>query len=642
MAALRRPGIPVAAAVARRRVPGTGLRRHNVVASRRAPGTGFRRHSLLATALRGAGLAIAATVVLATAAPAPARADTYTQVRDLSLTVADRWARAQLPDGTFPNPVAAEVARGYRGFAPPMLVYSLYRAGQRDGRENLTSAADAGWRVAVAPERANAFDMLAAAYTLRRVSLPAATRTHLEDYIRRYAGPAPTACVVGPKCYGNLKLVFAAASLAMTRTGVTSTRPGALLADPAKARRAATFIVNRTAPGLMRPLQATIGSQVVGGSALSDPTQNPLAYHALSTFMLILAVDELGAKASPAARLAVQQSLEALSVLMSPDGDVSYLGRGQGQVWVPALTAAALIKGARMTAAVDPVRAGRYLTGARQALARLSGLHLAPYGFRVVPGLRTTFNGLDWYVNTLAYNGLAMFGLQVAVDAAAGLPPLPSVPPPAQGSLRVVDREGSGLGVLATGTHWLAVNSRGRQRSDLRYDFGLAGLQVRLADGTWRSLLAPRPLTGFPRGTSAGPTVRRSGKVGLPQGNRLRVTTNAVRVGTGYKHPRPFRWWRTRAYAVYRAIPGGVRVTIGGLRRRETYAYLVFTPPGTAQLAAPRTLRTAYGVWRFDRRVRVRRLNAIFHSGPIENLEGFSVRIPARNRKRLTLTITVA
>ena len=111
------------------------------------------RHSVFVTALRVAGLAIAAAVVLATAAPAPARADTYTQVRNLSLTVADRWARAQLPDGTFPNPVAAEVARGYRGFAPPMLVYSLYRAGQRDGHENLTTAADAGWKVAVAPER---------------------------------------------------------------------------------------------------------------------------------------------------------------------------------------------------------------------------------------------------------------------------------------------------------------------------------------------------------------------------------------------------------------------------------------------------------------------------------------------------------
>ncbi len=202
---------------------------------------------------------------------------------------------------------------------------------------------------------------------------------------------------------------------------------------------------------------------------------------------------------------------------MAPDGDVSYLGRGQSQVWVPALTAAALLKGARSLATTDPTRAARYLAGAQQALQRLATLHQAPYGFLVVPGARTTVNGLDFYVNTLAYNGLTLFGLQIAADAATGLPPLPAVPPPSHTPLRVHDPEGSGLGILATGRHWMAVNSRGRERRDLRYDFGLAGLQLRQADGTWRSLLAPRPLTGFPVGLSAGPTLRRGGRVGLPQ-----------------------------------------------------------------------------------------------------------------------------
>jgi hypothetical protein len=390
----------------------------------------------------------------------------------------------------------------------------------------------------------------------------------------------------------------------------------------------------------MRPLVGRIGPQVVNGGLLSDPNDNPIAYHALSTFMLILAVEDLGAQASASARLAVRHSLDALSLLMSPDGDVSYLGRGQAQVWVPALTAGALLKGARRLAATDPARAARYLVGARQALARLTNLHQAPYGFLVVPGARATFNGLDFYVNTLAYNGLALFGLQVAADAATGLPPLPAVAPPAHGRMRVTDREGSGLGILATGSHWMAVNSRGRERRDLRYDFGLAGLQVRQADGSWRSLLAPRPHTGFPVGLSAGPTLRRGGRVGLPQSERLRVTPGAVRIGGGYKRNTTFRWQRRRASMVYRAIPGGVRLTVGGVRRRETYTFLVFSPPGTGRLTTPRTLQTAYGVWRFDRAVRVRRVNAAFHSGPVENLEAFSVRIPARHRKRFALTIT--
>jgi hypothetical protein len=600
-----------------------------------------RRRRLTATLRCRGGIVAAAIAGAVLAVAAPARADMYTDVRDVGLPAAERWAAAQLADGTFPNPVAAEVARGYGGFGPPMLLYSLYRAGQRDGRPELAAAADRGWPVAVRPERANAFDMLAATYSLRRLSLPADTRRFLEEYIRRYAKPIPGRCWGGPKCYGNLKLVYAAAVLSMTSSGVTSPYPGTHLADPVGSRRAAAYIVNKTVPKVMRPLNARIAGRAVAGSVLSDPNDNPLAYHALSTFMLLLAVEDLGSQASAAARLAVKQSLEALSVLMSPDGDVSYVGRGQDQVWVPAVTAAALIKGARITAGADPLRAGRYLTGASQALSRLSRLHVAPYGFRVVPGTRTTMAGVDWYVNTLAYNGLTLFALQEAADAAAGLPALPVVPAPAVGPLQVTDREGSGLGVLANGDHWIAVNARGRHRSDLRSDFGLAGLQVRLADGTWRSLLAPRPLTGFRRGSSAGPTVRRSGKVGLPQGRRLRVTANAVRVGGGYKHPRPFTWWRTRANAVYRAIPGGVRVTIGGLRRREEYRFLVFTPPGTGALVDPRTLRTAYGTWRFDRRVRITRLPSAFHSGPVENLEAFRIRIPARHRRRLALTITL-
>ena len=37
----------------------------------------------------------------------------------------------QMPDGTFANPVAAEVAAGHGGFAPPMLVYAIAREGER-------------------------------------------------------------------------------------------------------------------------------------------------------------------------------------------------------------------------------------------------------------------------------------------------------------------------------------------------------------------------------------------------------------------------------------------------------------------------------------------------------------------------------
>ena len=191
------------------------------------------------------------------------------------------------------------------------------------------------------------------------------------------------------------------------------------------------------------------------GTVLSDPPSDPLAYHALSAFMLDIAVRELGPEASKSARRARLATMEALAVFLSPDGDVSWLGRGQAQVWVPALAAAALVAGAR----AHPARAPRYLGAARVALRRLERLHATrDRGFDVVPGApeRTTTNGIDPYVHTVAYNGLTLFGLGVARDSlrdVRGRTPLRK--PPATRRLRVADPEGTGLGIVANRRVWL-------------------------------------------------------------------------------------------------------------------------------------------------------------------------------------------
>ena len=127
--------------------------------------------------------------------------------------------------------------------------------------------------------------------------------------------------------------------------------------------------------------------------------------------MLTQVVDRL----NPPSRGRLGETLEALSVLAAPDGAAEYLGRGEGNVWVPAATAAAMIEGA----ALYPERAGRYLAVAEAAVARLRALHLTPdRGLLVVPGEREGSDGIDSYVHTVAYNGLALWALAVRTPGA--------------------------------------------------------------------------------------------------------------------------------------------------------------------------------------------------------------------------------
>ena len=164
---------------------------------------------------------------------------------------------------------------------------------------------------------------------------------------------------------------------------------------------------------------------VTAGGYLSDPGQPPAR--------LPRAVDadaRGGGHATRAAGLAggaptLRATLDALSAVVAPDGAADYLGRGQGNVWVPAATVAAMVAGATL----HPERAARYLGVARVALARLRALHLtSDRGLLVVPGARVGYDGIDPYVHTVAYNGLALWALAVAAERAAALGRAPGTP----------------------------------------------------------------------------------------------------------------------------------------------------------------------------------------------------------------------
>ena len=184
-------------------------------------------------------------------------------------------------------------------------------------------AAERAWPYVVVPERASAFDMLAAAYAYRTLDLTPARKAQLGGYLGHYGIPVNGAvCITNPRCYNNLKLVDAATVLAITGAGIRAADPAGRLADPRAARAAAARIVNRRVPDVADfALRAFEAGALRRGTVLSDPPSDPTAYHALSAFMLDLAVRELGPEASGAARRARRAALEALALLVSPAGE---------------------------------------------------------------------------------------------------------------------------------------------------------------------------------------------------------------------------------------------------------------------------------------------------------------------------------
>jgi hypothetical protein len=581
---------------------------------------------------------VAAAPAAAARAQAPTAATLSEQIRALVDQTAGQWAAMMTPAGDFQNPFPADLARGHGSFVPPMLAYALHRAGQRTGNTALVAAAERGWPRAVDPIRASAFDMVGAAYAYKNLTLSAQRRAQLAGYMSRYGIPQNGyTCLIVPSCYGNLRLVDALAILSITGAGVSSADPAARLGDPAGARAFAQWVINKRVGQIVdHRVRARIGHTHFRGSYLSDPGMNPLAYHALSTFMLSQAVTQLGPAASRSARRAKRETMDTLAALVAPDGDMTYLGRGQGQTWVPGIVAGALASGARDVAATRPRRAARYLAAAQRAVERLARLHASPQGFQLVPGAatRTTAEGIDSYAHTVAYNGLAMFGLTAALDALAAIPATRIGKPPAERRLALRDSATSGLGVISSGRVWLAVHRKATIVSDLRFDAGLLALKRRTRAG-WTDLLAPRPLTVLAPNTG-GPALLYRGRLLVPSGETIRTRGRTLTIDGGYRARH--RWVR-RMHFRWRLKRTGARLTVSGARRGDRFRMLAFTPAGTGGLIRPRKLVAANALWKFDRRVHGDRLPG-YHSGPVEQLDGLEAWLTAPRSGRFRVKIS--
>jgi hypothetical protein len=465
------------------------------------------------------GVAVATTTSLAGAGEPPAPASTAQaaggddpatlagQLAALADATASQWSGHELAKGGFDDPVLGRVVGNY---GVSMTGEAMVQAGVDSGNQSLIKDGLTAELSEVAHADDGGFELLSLsdAYSYNETNLAGnaawiAAEPRLAAYLSRH-GPTISdegLCYTSPHCYTNLKLVSAVAELSLLATGLSGDGPHALLAHTAALRSQTlgwlAMAVSNTGSDAYRA-----GSDPFAGAGiLSDPNENPLAYHALSTLMLGEAILMLGAQTTPEQIAAFYRAAEALVGLIAPDGDDTYIGRGQGQVWTVAATIDALAIAAELTA--DTAWRGTYLNAATTELGRLQLLYPSHgWGFPLVPrfatgGVPTSYVGIDHYASTVEYNGLALWALDDAAAQIANAQSAPAQPLPSDGDGAFVDPSHAQFAAVTHGGLWFAVHAIDSNPGDARYGFGLVAAELDTADG-WQPAFPARPLTDAP------------------------------------------------------------------------------------------------------------------------------------------------
>lgn len=492
----------------------------------------------------------------------------------LADTVSVEWSRSLNAAGSIVDPATGQVEGGYgRTFLAYGMLHAELRNPTLDLNAVVAHALQNPGAVGQAP-----FNLLGLAETLLSAGgalspeLTAALQQIALSYPPYGRTSATAPCFQRANCYDNLKLVSATAVLATLAAVVGQAGPpGSTFASPTVAITQVRRLLASTIPAVEIPDgELRVGNARLTGAVLSDPTPDPPAYLALSAMLLGRSL-ELSAPMPPLALQAFQRAIVALLGLTAPDGNISYMGRGQGQVWTMASAAGACALAVRL------------LPSARLVTSRCEGLietelgalaarrSLGGVGIATVPRLTWT-RGVDRYVNRTDYNGLTVYALNLTADALSGLADPGEQPTPgAESGERFVDNAGSGLATTSLHGLWFAVHRLDSNPADSRWGFGLMAME-RLEGGSWVSELTDRPLGPGVQ----GPTLLLHGHAYNPIGQSIQITPGRIVIrggwGTGNHLVRA-------ATFIYQATKQGVVLTFPA-QRADELEFREWTLPG--------------------------------------------------------------
>jgi hypothetical protein len=464
------------------------------------------------------------------------------EANTLTLNTVTQWSQHQRTTGVF---IPRLGVGGYSGYGLVMLAQSMISQGVSTSNSTLISDGIVAESYEVEHPDNGGFELLALSeaysYDSEHLSADEAWLVLAPKMAvllqSKTEISANSACYHESKCYENLKLVSAIGELSLLETGLTSEVAGTLLSEPAKIDKWIMQLLNVTVP-------ANTGADANGSASafsfkdagiISDPKRNPLAYESLSTDMIGHAIQMLGAKAPKSLISAFFRASKALVGLMAPNGDIAYIGRGQGQVWNVATTVDALATAAAYTS--DPQWKGRFLDASKRALARLESVYPdSGWGLALVPRQVSTqlddSSGIDGYANVIEYNGLALWALGHAAQTLASIPVTELLPISADMDGYFLDPSHTGFAAVRHENLWYAIHW-GSTDGDSRYDFGVDAVQKMQPDGSFKEVLPYRPMTTNER-TSAGPSLASGSGELVAVGKSISVSGDKVVVKGGW------------------------------------------------------------------------------------------------------------
>lgn len=391
-------------------------------------------------------------------------------------------------------------------------------------------------------------------------------------------------CLGDPTCWYNIKLVKALSEVELQRANII---PGAFTAPDGKNHATISANVSNLLAQAATNTSSLSTRQGAGfnfdnAGILSDPPKNPLAYNAFSSMLLGNIIESVGQdKAPTATKEAFSRTTKAMVGLMAPNGDVAYIGRGQGQVWNVAAATDALAIAAHETP--NPEWKGRYLNGVSRALTRLETVY-APgeWGMPLVPRLAGSgpqnYEGLDSYANTVEYDGLALWALNNAknVLGQTDSAPLEQIGADADGTF--IDPTSTRFATVKKGDRWWAIHGS-TTHNDARYDFGIVAAQRKTQAG-WQPAIPYRPRTE--QKTTGGPMIIDGKKTFVPVSRDISADAKGRVVVNGGWSERangtPARDKNTRW--VFDPIADGVALKFRA-KRAEKYQFRVWYEAGS-------------------------------------------------------------
>ena len=522
--------------------------------------------------MRAASLLAAAVVpvlaVLTFGAP-PAGAQVESRWRAFSREMAAPWPNIQRETGNLPDYLDG-LNNPYEGtrYGDAMMGWGLLQVGVRDNEPRIINSALAAIEYATSKQRhwgrPSVFETmaLASAYNIARESLAdnprfQRLRTQWENWLRRVR----TERLHYENRYGNHWLVDAISVFELQRSGLKSNKRGAVLGSGrTTARRQAIRLINVRIPRLSRG-----GGPLV----LSDPPDQPIAYHGLSIAFYARAMRLMGGGASPAARTTLRRAVRASQLLAAPDGDISYITRSQEEVWTLPATAYATQFASLLPGTSEQLHTDAHALAERTLMRLRREYVVGPRGIWVTPALAQDLaagaRGLDAYAGAPAYGGLALVWLNLTIEEHPDDPPPGNLPADAL-LATPVSQGGARFAVVRRPNLWYAIKMTHSQDphfvDDLRYDFGIAVVKRR-GDGRWDDVVPQRPRSVGSNPETAGPVLAGGGSRGHPFGTRIVAARNGVVT-----------------------VTGGFRTTSGTVLRPTTFTYRP-VPCGGVELSFP-------------------------------------------------------